>query len=315
MGHGLRLAELSEAGGIFEFNTLCMNAISKWFGDYFESFDSRGFIMRTQNFISSMVGVVAAVAGSANAGTVSFATAPAGGTYSTIGTVAGNSSAWNSTGWDASTGAWQLTAAPAFDSFATFNVSSPTSIAVPSTSLGNAYASGTARYAANSNVPSAGQNISPVFAFYVSIGDAYDSTITIGGIGGTYGLDPSNPSDWGTPLRNRQAFGFQLGANAGGAIVQVKGNRSGLAEGFAVVGGTTTWDQLMAATTAGGSTWGSLSLGAMSVICAYAPGSYDPATAGNSTSVLIQKFTVVPAPGAAALIGLAGIVAGRRRRN
>ena len=271
--------------------------------------------MRTQIFICSMVGVVAAVAGSANAGTVSFATAPAGGTYSTIGTVAGNSSAWNSTGWDASTGAWQLTAAPAYNSFATYNINAVDTTAFPSTTLGNAYASGTARYAASSNVPSAGQNISPVFAFYVSINGTYDSTITIGGIGGTYGLDPSNPSNWGTALRNRQAFGFQLGANAGGAIVQVQGNRSGLAAGFAVLGGTTTWDQLMAANTAGGATWGSLSLAAMSVVCVYAPGSYDPATSGNSTSVLIQEFTVVPAPGAAALLGLAGAFGVRRRRN
>jgi hypothetical protein len=268
--------------------------------------------MRTQNFISSMVGIAASVAGSANAGTVSFATAPAVGTYTTDVTVAGGSSAWNSTGWDASTGAWQLTAAPAYNSFATFNVSSQTSIAVPSTSLGNAYASGTARYAPNSNVPSAGENISPVFAFYVSINGAYDSTITIGGVGGIYALGSSNAYD---AVRARQSFGFMLGANAGGAIVQVQGNRSGLAAGFAVLGGTTTWDQLMAANTAGGATWGSLSLAAMSIACAYAPGSYDSATAGNSTSVLIQEFTVVPAPGAAALLGLAGLVATRRRRN
>ena len=272
--------------------------------------------MRNKTFISSMVGVAAAaaVAGLANAGTVSFATAPAGGTYTTNVTVAGGSSAWNATGWDASTGAWQLTAVPAYNSFATYNISAADTTAVPSTTLGNAYASGTARYAASSNVPSAGQNISPVFAFYVSIDGIYDSTITIGGIGGTYGLDPSNPSDWGTALRNRQAFGFQLGANAGGAIVQVQGNRSGLAAGFAVLGGTTTWDQLMAATTAGGSTWGSLSLGAMSVACAYAPGSYDPATAGNSTSVLVQEFSIVPAPGALAVLGVAGLAGGRRRR-
>jgi len=264
----------------------------------------------------SLIGAVAAVAvaGSASAATVNFATAPAPGTYSTVGTVAGNSSAWNSTGWGGSTGAWQLTAAPAFDSFATYNIDQAVNSAFPSTSLGNAYASGTARYSATSNVPSAGQNISPVFVFYVSIDGALDSRITIGGVGGTYGLDPSNPSDWGTALRNRQAFGFQLGANAGGAIVQVQGNRSGLAAGFATVGGTTTWDQLMAATTAGGSTWGSLSLSAMSVVCAYAPGNYDPATQYNSTSVLVQEFSVVPAPGALALLGVAGIIGGRRRR-
>ena len=224
--------------------------------------------------------------------TTSFATAPAVSTYTTDVTVAGGSSAWNATGWDASTGAWQLTAAPAANSFATFNVSSP------STSLGNAYARGTARYTASSNVPSAGQNISPVFVFYVSINGAYDSTITIGGIGGTYNLDPTNPSDWGTPLRNRQAFGFHLGASAGGAIVQVQGNRSGLPAGFAVLGGSTTWDQLMAATTASGATWSSLPLGAISIACAYAPGYHDPATAANSTSVLVKEFTVVPTPGA-----------------
>ena len=266
----------------------------------------------------SLIGAVAsvAVAGSASAGTVNFATAPAGSTYSTLGTSAGNSSAWNSTGWDGSTAAWQLTAAPAANSYAVFSIDPASSSAMPSTTLGNAYASGTARYAANSNVPAAGENISPVFVFSVSINSLYDTEITIGGIGGTYNLDPSNPSDWGTPLRNRQAFGFQLGANAGGTIVQVTTGRSGLAAGFAVLGGTTTWDQLMAATTAGGATYGSLALGAMSVVGVYAPGSYDPATSGlaYSTSVLVQEFSIVPAPGALALLGVAGLAGGRRRR-
>ena len=266
----------------------------------------------------SLIGAVAsvAVAGSASAGTVNFATAPAGSTYSTLGTGAGNSSAWNSTGWDGVTAAWQLTAAPAYNSYAVFSIDPASSSAMPSTTLGNAYASGTARYAANSNVPAAGENISPVFVFSVSINSVYDTEITIGGIGGTYNLDPSNPSDWGTPLRNRQAFGFQLGANAGGTIVQVRGSRSGLAAGFAVEGGTTTWDQLMAATTAGGATYGSLALGAMSVVGVYAPGSYDPATSGlgYSTSVLVQEFSIVPAPGALALLGVAGLAGGRRRR-
>ena len=267
----------------------------------------------------SLIGAVAsvAVAGSASAGTVNFATAaPAGSTYSTLGTSAGNSSAWNSTGWDGSTAAWQLTAAPAANSYAVFSIDPASSSAMPSTTLGNAYASGTARYAANSNVPAAGENISPVFVFSVSINSLYDTEITIGGIGGTYNLDPSNPSDWGTPLRNRQAFGFQLGANAGGTIVQVRGSRSGLAAGFAVEGGTTTWDQLMAATTAGGATYGSLALGAMSVVGVYAPGSSDPATSGlaYSTSVLVQEFSIVPAPGALALLGVAGLAGGRRRR-
>ena len=270
----------------------------------------------------SLIGAVAsvAVAGSASAGTVNFATAaPAGSTYSTLGTSAGNSSAWNSTGWDATPGAtigaWQLTAAPAANSLAVFSIDPASSSAMPSTTLGNAYASGTARYAANSNVPAAGENISPVFVFSVSINSLYDTEITIGGIGGTYNLDPSNPSDWGTPLRNRQAFGFQLGANAGGTIVQVRGSRSGLAAGFAVLGGSTTWDQLMAATTAGGATYGSLALGAMSVVAVYAPGTYDPATAQfGSTSVLVQEFSIVPAPGALALLGVAGIIGGRRRR-
>ena len=270
----------------------------------------------------SLIGAVAsvAVAGSASAGTVNFANPPAGGTYSTVGTVAGNSSAWNSDGWDdtsgATIGAWQLTAAPAANSLAVFSIDPASSSAMPSTTLGNAYASGTARYAANSNVPAAGENISPVFVFSVSINSLYDTEITIGGIGGTYNLDPSNPSDWGTPLRNRQAFGFQLGANAGGTIVQVRGSRSGLAAGFAVLGGTTTWDQLMAATTAGGATYGSLALGAMSVVAVYAPGSYDPATSGlgYSTSVLVQEFSIVPAPGALALLGVAGLAGGRRRR-
>jgi hypothetical protein len=162
-------------------------------------------------------------------------------------------------------------------------------------------------------VPAAGENISPVFVFTVSTDGISDTTITIGGVGGVYALT-GDPSDWGTPLRNRQAFGFQLGANAGGTIVQVQGNRSGLAAGFAVVGGNTTWDQLMAATTAGGATYGSLALDAMSVVAAYAPGSQYPATAGNSTSVLVQQFSIVPAPGALALLGVAGIIGGRRRR-
>ena len=265
----------------------------------------------------SLIGAVAsvAVAGSASAGTVNFATAaPAGSTYSTLGTSAGNSSAWNSTGWDGSTAAWQLTAAPAANSYAVFSIDPASSSAMPSTTLGNAYASGTARYAANSNVPAAGENISPVFVFSVSINSLYDTEITIGGIGGTYNLDPSNPSDWGTPLRNRQAFGFQLGANAGGTIVQVTTGRSGLAAGFAVVGGTTTWDQLMAATTAGGATYGSLALASMSVVAVYAPGSEYLGTAGNSTSVLVQQFSIVPAPGALALLGVAGLAGGRRRR-
>ena len=269
----------------------------------------------------SLIGAVAsvAVAGSASAGTVNFATAaPAGSTYSTLGTSAGNSSAWNSTGWDATPGAtigaWQLTAAPAANSLAVFSIDPASSSAMPSTTLGNAYASGIARYSATSNVPSAGQNISPVFVFSVSINSLYDTEITIGGIGGTYNLDPSNPSDWGTPLRNRQAFGFQLGANAGGTIVQVRGSRSGLAAGFAVLGGSTTWDQLMAATTAGGATYGSLALASMSVVAVYAPGSQYPATEFNSTSVLVQQFSIVPAPGALALLGVAGLAGGRRRR-
>ena len=264
----------------------------------------------------SLIGAVAsvAVAGSASAGTVNFATAPAGSTYSTLGTSAGNSSAWNSTGWDGSTAAWQLTAAPAANSYAVFSIDPASSSAMPSTTLGNAYASGIARYSATSNVPSAGQNISPVFVFRVSIDSLNDTEITIGGIGGTYNLDPSDPSDWGTPLRNRQAFGFQLGANAGGTIVQVRGSRSGLAAGFAVLGGSTTWDQLMAATTAGGATYGSLALASMSVVAVYAPGSEYLGTAGNSTSVLVQQFSIVPAPGALALLGVAGLAGGRRRR-
>jgi hypothetical protein len=273
-----------------------------------------GIQMRNSTFISSMVAAAAAVAGLANAGTVNFATDPTAGSYSTFGTGAGNSSAWNSTGWDGSTAAWQLTAAPAVNNFAAFSISPASTSAMPSTTLGNAYASGTARYSATSNVPAGGENISPVFVFSVSIDGVNDTEITIGGVGGTYNLDPSNPSDWGTPLRNRQAFGFQLGANAGGTIVQVRGNRSGLAAGFAVVGGNTTWDQLMAATTAGGATYGSLALDAMSVVAAYAPGSQYPATAGNSTSVLVQQFSIVPAPGALALLGVAGIIGGRRRR-
>ena len=190
----------------------------------------------------------------------------------------------------------------------TFDIAAPAGL-----TLGNAYASGSARYAASSSIPSAGENISPVFAFSVSLNGGA-AQVTIGGVGGTYALDPSNPSDWGTPLRNRQAFGFHLGANAGGAIVQVLGNRSGLAAGFATLGGSTTWDQLMAATTAEGATWGSLTMSAVSVACSGAPGSYDQSTAANGTSVLVQEFSVVPAPGAIALLGLAGLAGGRRRR-
>jgi hypothetical protein len=161
-------------------------------------------------------------------------------------------------------------------------------------------------------VPAGGENISPVFVFTVSTDGISDTRITIGGVGGIYGLGgSSNPY---ADLRARQSFGFMLGANAGSAIVQVQGNRSGLAAGFAVVGGNTTWDQLMAATTAGGATYGSLALDAMSVVAAYAPGTQDPATAGNSTSVLVQEFSIVPAPGALALLGVAGLAGGRRRR-
>jgi MYXO-CTERM domain-containing protein len=43
------------------------------------------------------------------------------------------------------------------------------------------------------------------------------------------------------------------------------------------------------------------------------PGTFDPATASNSTQVLLQSFTV-PAPGAVALLGAAGLVGSRRRR-
>jgi hypothetical protein len=260
-----------------------------------------GIQMRNKTFISSMVGVAAAaaVAGSANATVVNFATAPAGGTYAT--TVApGSSSTYN-----AANSSWRLTTTQY--GFATYNIAAPSSL-----SLGNAYASGTAQYAANSSVPDSFQAISPVFVFSVSIASANDTQITIGGVGGIYGLGgSSNPY---ADLRARQTFGFMLGANAGSAIVQVEGNRSGLAVGFAVLGGNTTWDQLMAATTGSGATWGSQVLTGVSVAAAGALNTYDSATQANGVSVDVYGFSVVPAPGALALLGVAGLAGGLRRR-
>jgi len=244
----------------------------------------------------SLIGAVAAVAvaGSASATTVNFATAPTVGTYATSGTSA----------WVASAGAWGLSA-PVSGGISTFDIAAPAGL-----TLGNAYASGSAQYATTSSVPAPFESISPVFAFSVSLNGGA-AQVTIGGVGGIYALGSSNAYD---AVRAREAFGFQLGANAGSAIVQVLGNRSGLAAGFATLGGTTTWDQLMAATTAGGQTWGSLTMSAVSVACSGAPGSYDPLTAGNDTSVLVQQFSVVPAPGALALLGVVGLAGGRRRR-
>ena len=258
--------------------------------------------MRNKTFISSMVGVAAAaaVAGLANATVVNFATAPGFGTYSTDAVGSGSSSAYN-----APNGSWLLTANGY--GYASFNIAAPSSL-----SLGNAYASGTAQYAATSRVPGSGQAISPVFVFSVSIASANDTQITIGGVGGIYGLGgSSNPY---ADLRARQSFGFMLGANAGSAIVQVVGNRSGLGSGFAALGGSTTWDQLMAATTASGATWGSQLLTGVSVTAAFAENTYDPSTSGNAVSVDVYGFSVVPAPGALALLGVAGIVGARRRR-
>jgi MYXO-CTERM domain-containing protein len=268
-----------------------------------------GIQMRNKTFISSMVAAAAAVAGSANATVVNFASAPTVGTYSTDAVGVGSSSAWNATGWDATpgatVGAWQLTANGY--GYANYNIAAPSSL-----SLGNAYASGTARYAATSRVPGSGQAISPVFLFSVSIDSANDAQITIGGVGGIYGLGGS--SDPYTDLRARSSFGFMLGANAGSAIVQVVGNRSGLGAGFAALGGSTTWDQLMAATTGSGATWGSQLLTGVSVTAAFAENTYDPSTSGNGVIVNVSGFSVVPAPGALALLGVAGIVGARRRR-
>ena len=258
--------------------------------------------MRNKTFISSMVGVAAAaaVAGLANATVVNFATAPAFGTYSTDAVGSGSSSAYNSPN-----GSWLLTANGY--GYASYNIAAPSSL-----SLGNAYASGTAQYAANSSVPDSFQAISPVFVFTVSIATANDAKITIGGVGGIYGLGgSSNPY---ADLRARQAFGFMLGANAGSAIVQVQGNRSGLAGGFAALGGSTTWDQLMAATTGSGATWGSQLLTGVAVTAAFAENTYDQSTSSNGVSVDVYGFSVVPAPGALALLGVAGIVGVRRRR-
>jgi len=257
--------------------------------------------MRHKTFISSMVAVAAAaaVAGSANATVVDFATAPTVGTYSTNAVGSGSSSAYN-----APNGSWLLTANGY--GYASYNIAAPSSL-----SLGNAYASGTAQYAANSSVPGSGQAISPVFVFSVSIASANDAQITIGGVGGIYALGSSSAYD---ALRARESFGFRLGANAGSAIVQVQGNRSGLGGSFASLGSNTTWDQLMAATTGSGATWGSLLLTGVSVTAAFAPNTYDPSTSGNGVSVDVYGFSVVPAPGALALLGVAGIVGARRRR-
>ena len=257
--------------------------------------------MRNKTFISSMVGVAAAatVAGLANATVVNFATAPLFGTYSTDAVGSGSSSAYNSPN-----GSWLLTANGY--GYASYNIAAPSSL-----SLGNAYASGTAQYAANSSVPGSGQAISPVFVFTVSIASANDAKITIGGLGGIYALGSSNAYD---AVRARQTFGFMLGANAGSAIVQVQGNRSGLAGGFAALGGSTTWDQLMAATTGSGATWGSQLLTGVAVTAAFAENTYDPNTSSNGVSVDVYGFSVVPAPGALALLGVAGIVGARRRR-
>jgi MYXO-CTERM domain-containing protein len=260
-----------------------------------------GIQMRNNTFISSMVAVAAAaaVAGSANATVVNFATAPTVGTYSTDAVGPGSSSAYN-----APNGSWLLTSGGY--GYANYNIAAPASL-----SLGNAYASGTAQYAANSSVPGSGQAISPVFVFSVSIASANDAQITIGGVGGIYALGSSNAYD---AVRARQSFGFMLGTNAGSAIVQVLGNRSGLAGGFAALGGSTTWDQLMAATTGSGATWGSQLLTAVSVTAAFAENTYDVSTQGNGVSVDVYGFSVVPAPGALALLGVAGIVGARRRR-
>ena len=69
----------------------------------------------------SLIGTVAAVAvaGSASAGTVNFATAPAVDTYATSGT-----SAWVASGWSASAGAWGLSA-PASGGLSTFDIAAP----------------------------------------------------------------------------------------------------------------------------------------------------------------------------------------------
>jgi len=260
-----------------------------------------GIQMRNKTFISSMVAVAAAaaVAGSANATVVNFATAPSPLTYSTDAVGSGSSSAYNSPN-----GSWLLTANGY--GYASYNIAAPSSL-----SLGNAYASGTAQYAANSSVPGSTQAISPVFVFTVSIASANDAKITIGGVGGIYALGSSNAYD---AVRGRQTFGFMLGANAGSAIVQVQGNRSGLSGSFASLGSNTTWDQLMAATTGSGATWGSQLLTGVSVAAAFAANTYDPSTSGNGVSVDVYGFSVVPAPGALALLGVAGIVGARRRR-
>ena len=271
-------------------------------------------------------GVVAAavVVGPASGTTVSFATPPTPGTFSTAGTAGGtSSSSFQQNGWAPGQGAWQLSAQPLGPPTgqAVFSMAASSFVGA-GTRLADAYATGVTRYASNSSVPAPGQIYVPVFTFSVSIAGANDAQISIGtpttpftDPGGIFTLSANGVYD---DLRAREAFGFHLGALAGNALVAVSGNRSGLAPGVAEVNSTsTTWSQLMAMSTAGSGLWGNLSLTGVSIVVQGTPGTYDPNTQSNNTINLIQQFTVtaIPGSGLAAIgtLGLAGMARRRRR--
>ena len=279
----MRLAELSEAGGIFEFNTLCMNAISKWFGDYFESFDSRGFIMRTQNFISSMVGVVAAVAvaGSAQAAVVQFTfninaySWPVGGGPGPLVGIAakinsGSASIQSITGATTTSGTpnpLQPYGLPSGWSQQTL----ASSFAAGSNPIANPSQYGFVRGGGGSTYDTA---------------NGHNTNLDTGGTGIGYTvtclLDPLyTPAIGNTINLITTMFKSSLGASNGT---------------FAQTSNTFTFD---------GTNWNRQG------------NSVSPSVWVTEVSGSFNQFSaaVVPAPGAAALIGLAGLVAGRRRRN
>jgi|GEM_PF-1088906 len=271
---------------------------------------------------SNLLGMCSAVAAVAVAGaasanvTVNFATAPNPATYSTSLFGPGTSSSWLANGWSAGQGAWQLSAPAVAGPAATFNMAAA-SFVPAGTTLSNTYATGTFRYSDTSNIPAIGQALSPVFVFSVSRASANDTQISVGNIvaGGAspfWALE-RNPYDWGNALRSRESVGFRLGWAAPGIIVNVGGNRTGLASGaFDGTNSSDTWSQLMATSTGSGGTFGDLQITGVSIYLQGVNGTFDPATIGNNTQVLIQSFTV-PAPGAIALLGAAGLIARRRK--